>query len=66
MLDTEYNEAEVKEMFVEEGRAMRDDEQIRSLLNRGKTVDEIVDFCGYPYEQVKKVEDSMLVLAGKK
>ena len=65
MLDTEYNEAEVKEMFVEEGRAMRDDEQIRSLLNRGKTVDEIVDFCGYPYEQVKKVEDNMLVSAGK-
>ncbi len=30
------------------------------MIRRGKTVDEIVDFCGYPYEQVKEVEESLL------
>ena len=43
-----------------EGGDIRDAERISDMLRRGKTVDEIVDFCGYPVELVKKVEESML------
>lgn len=60
MLDTEYNEAEVKELFKEEGRDEEATERISDMLKRGKTVEEIVDFCGYPLEQVQKVEKEML------
>ena len=60
MLDTEYNEAEVNEAFKEEGREERDTKKIGEMLRRGKTVEEIVDFCGYPYDQVKKVENDLL------
>ena len=63
MLDTEYNEAEVKELFKEEGREEgrenRDKEMISSMLRNGKTAEEIANFCGYPLEQVKKVEQDM-------
>ena len=41
---------------IEEGR----NEQIKSMLSRGKTVEQIVEFCGYTYEQVKTVEEGML------
>ena len=34
-------------------------QSIEKMLSMGRTVEEIVDFCGYPYEQVKKVADSM-------
>ncbi len=40
---------------IEEGR----NEQIKSMLSRGKTVEQIVEFCGYTYEQVKTVEEGM-------
>ncbi len=64
MLDTEYNEAEVNEAFKEEGRAEGRVEgregDIIAMLRRGKTIEEIVDFCGFPYDQVKRVEDSLL------
>ena len=33
---------------------------IENMLRNGKTVDEIVDFCGYPKEQVEEVEKAML------
>ncbi len=60
---TEYNEAETMQMFKEEGReegrAARDEEKITEMLRRGKTVEEIVDFCGYPDEQVRKISDSL-------
>ena len=45
---------------IKEGGDIRDNERISNMLRRGKTVDEIVDFCGYPKEQVEKVEKSML------
>lgn len=35
-------------------------DRIGNMLFRGKSVEEIVDFCGYPVELVKKVEESML------
>ena len=59
MCITEYDEAETMEMFKEEGR----EEDIAAMLRRGKTVEEIADFCGYSYEQVKKVEESLLATA---
>ena len=43
-----------------EGRAEARTDDITDMLSRGKTVEEIVDFCGYPYDQVKKVEESLL------
>ena len=46
---------------VEEGREIRDNERISNKLRRGKTVDEIVDFCGYPKEQVEKIEKEMTI-----
>ena len=47
---TEYNEAETMQMFKEEGR----EEMIVDMLRRGKTIDEIVDFCNIPYEKVRR------------
>ena len=71
MLDTEYNEAEVKELFKEEGREEGREEgiqegikiSIENMLKNGKTPEEIANFCGYPLEQVKKVENEMLAPA---
>jgi hypothetical protein len=34
---------------------------VESMLKKGKTVEEIVDFCGYPYELVKSIEDELKV-----
>ncbi len=45
----------------EEGREIRDNERISNKLRRGKTVDEIVVFCGYPKEQVEKIEKEMTI-----
>ena len=47
----------------EEGRTEESFARIRNMLSKGKTVEEIVDFCGYPVELVKKVEESMCVTA---
>lgn len=62
MLDTEYKEAEVMELFREDGRKegieQRDREKITEMLARGKTPEEIVDFCGYPMELVLKVQEA--------
>ena len=62
---TEYNEAETMQRFKEEGREegrKEGREQIISeMLQNGKTVEEIVEFCGCPYELVKRVEDKLLV-----
>ena len=41
---------------IDKGIDMRDTEK---MLRRGKTVDEIVDFCNYPYEQVRGIADAM-------
>ena len=43
----------------EQGREQGIEQSIEKMLRRGRTVEEIVDFCGYPYEQVKKVADSI-------
>ena len=36
-------------------------ELITRLLQKGKTVDEISDFCGYDLEEVRRIEESILV-----
>ena len=41
-----------------EGRAFR--KSVIGMLSRGKTSEEIADFCGYPLEQVREVEHSLL------
>ena len=35
--------------------------QIEKLLKKGKTPEEIVDFCDYPASLVKSVQESLLV-----
>ena len=54
---------DAKEEGREEGREQEVTERIQDMLRRGKTVAEITDFCGYPKEQVEKVEKSMLTMA---
>ena len=65
---TEYNEAETMQLFKEEGRAEGREEgraeMIKDMLKRGKTVEEIADFCDYPYEQVREISDSLNVSSG--
>ena len=42
-----------------EGRDKRDREKIEEMLRKGKTPEAIADFCGYPIELVKSVQESM-------
>ena len=45
----------------EEGRNKEIRERIQYMFRKGKTTEEIVDFCGYPYELVKSIEDELKV-----
>ena len=56
MLRSEYLKERQYVMNIQEEAREND---IIDMLGRGKTVEEIVDFCGYPYEQVKKVEENL-------
>ena len=51
------------ELGLEQGGTIRDRERIETMLRRGKTVEEIVDFCDYPYELVKNIEEELKVNA---
>ena len=42
-----------------EGAAFRDTQKITDMLNRGKTPNEIADFCGYPLEQILAVQEEL-------
>ena len=44
-----------------EGRTERDKEKIAEMFADGKSVEEIVDFCHYPEDLVREVEQSLLV-----
>lgn len=44
-----------------EGKLEEKMELITRLLQKGKTVDEISDFCGYDLEEVRRIEESILV-----
>ncbi len=52
---------ENREMGIEEGIDQEQRHQIEKLLLKGKSVDEIVEFCDYPIELVKSVQESLLV-----
>ena len=52
---------ENQEIGIEKGRNQRDREKIAVMLRKGKTAEEIVDFCYYPIELVKSVQESLLV-----
>ena len=66
MCITEYNEEETMQLFKEEGREEgREEERISNIsemLKRNKTVEEIVNFCGYPIELVQKVQADLLAM----
>ncbi len=44
----------------EEGILFADKRRIAEMLRRGKTEEQIVDFCGYPMELVKQVQEDLL------
>ena len=46
-------------VLIHDAKEERDQEKITEMLLSGKTVNEIVDFCKYPYDQVKAVADSL-------
>ena len=52
-------EADARAEGICQGISMRENEIIIDMLRRGKTIDEIVDFCNFPYEQVQKIADSI-------
>ncbi len=52
----ETGKAEGIELGRTEGGDLRDAQRIEDMLRRGKTAEEIIDFCGYPDELVKKIE----------
>ena len=47
------------QLFKEEGREEGRAEMIKDMLKRGKTVEEIADFCDYPYEKVREISDRL-------
>ena len=58
----------MKEMTIimdakEEGGDLRDIMRITDMLHRGKTVEEIVDFCIYQYDQVKEGAENLMTNA---
>ena len=55
----EAAEKKGREEGLEEGRNKRDQEMIEEMLRRGKKPEEIADFCGYPIELIKDVEEKL-------
>ena len=43
----------------EEGRAEEKREQITAMLKKGKTPEQIAEFCGYPMELISEIETSL-------
>ena len=58
---TEFNEKVFIDGIREEGGDDRDRKRIADMLSRGKTPQEIADFCGYPLKLVLEVQKSMMV-----
>ena len=59
--ERELGREEGREEGRKEGIDFRDSQMIESMLRRGKTVEEIVDFCDYPRELVEKIREKMEV-----
>ena len=51
---------DLRDEGIEIGREDERVELITNMLRRGKTVEEIVDFCKLPYDEVKIVEESLM------
>ena len=47
---------------VEQGRIKERNERIEEMLRKGKTPQEISDFCNYPLEIIQEVQESMLAV----
>jgi hypothetical protein len=45
---------------IKQGIDLRDREKITNMLNKGKTPNEIVEFCDYPMELVLEVQDKLV------
>ncbi len=60
MRDLENREMGIEE-GIEQGVNKEQRHQIEKLLLKGKSVDEIVEFCDYPIDLVKSVQESLLV-----
>ena len=54
---------ENQEIGEERGVNKEKRERIAVMLRRGKTPEDIADFCGYPIDLVKQVEESLLVVS---
>lgn len=57
---TEFDEKTFVNSIKEEGREERDREKIAEILRKGKTPEEIEDFCGYPMELIEEVQKELL------
>ena len=51
----------VEKEAIERGMEKGIEKGIMDMLTRGRTPEEVSEFCGYPIEMVKKVQDEMLV-----
>jgi predicted transposase/invertase (TIGR01784 family) len=60
MRDLENREMGIEE-GIEQGKSQRDKEKIEVMLRKGRSPEEIADFCDYPLELVQAVQDSLLV-----
>lgn len=58
----DFNEELHNESLKEEGKQERDRERIANMLNRGKTPEAIAEFCDYPMELIKEVQESMVTI----
>ena len=48
--------------ILDEGRNSADRERIEIMLRKGKSPEEIADFCDYPIELIRDVEQNMMVM----
>ena len=55
----ETQSRKIRDESEKKGGDNRDKERITDMLSRGKTPQEIADFCGYPLELVLAVQKSM-------
>jgi predicted transposase/invertase (TIGR01784 family) len=60
MRDLENREMGIEE-GIEQGKSQRDKEKIEVMLKKGRSPEEIADFCDYPLELVQAVQESLLV-----
>ncbi len=55
--------AQGREEGLAQGREAECRRLVESMLQKGKSAEEIVELCDYPYELVKSIEDEMSLAA---